>query len=80
MTTSNIESMTIGDLFDRAWSIQDELDKRHDCCESDYIRKLNDGIKFLEKCDLMIDQLHLFSDNESLDEVSTNELRFKKKK
>ncbi len=75
MTALNVETMTISELFDRSWSIHDELEGRSDSSESDYLRKLYDGIKYLEKCDLLIEELHLFSDNESLEEISTNELR-----
>ena len=72
---NNIETMTISQLFDQAWTIQDELNKRDDTNEPVYIRKLNEAIKYLEKCDSMIDEIHLFSDNETLEEISTNELR-----
>ena len=70
------ENMTVSDLFDKGWKLQQELMKTSsDESSQDYLKKRKQAIEVLEKCANGLDELHLFSTNESIDEVSTSEFR-----
>jgi len=72
----DLENMKLGDLFDLGWKEQRELSKTKLCEQSsEYLLKRKRAIEILEKCEFMLDEIHLFSDNESIDETSTSELR-----
>lgn len=72
----DLENATLSSLFDVAWKSQRDLEKDSaDESSVEYQTKRKKIIQVLQKCELMLDELHLFSDNESLDEVSTSELR-----
>ncbi len=72
----DLENMKLGDLFDLGWKEQRELSKTTLCEQSsEYLLKRKRAIEIFEKCEFMLDEIHLFSDNESIDETSTSELR-----
>lgn len=76
MESIDLESMKLADLFDLGWKYQRELSSSSlSEGDSEYIRKRLRALEILKKCEFMLDELHLFSENESLDEVSTSELR-----
>lgn len=76
MDNNDLENMKLADLFDLGWKEQRELSKTSMCEQSsDYLMKRKKAVEILKKCEFMLDELHLFSDNESLEEVSTGELR-----
>lgn len=73
----DLNNMKLSELFDHGWKMQRELAKSGICEHSnEFFTKRKSAIEILERCEFMLDELHLFSDNESLDEVSTSELRF----
>lgn len=72
----NIDNMTISQLFDEAWTIQLKLEKVDDTKTNEFRTQLKKSIEYLEKCDIMIQEIHLFSDNEAIEEISTKELRY----
>ena len=72
----DLENSKLSDLFDKAWTSQKELYKASDESSALYESQRKRTIEVLEKCKFMIDELALFSENESLEEISTNELRF----
>lgn len=77
MDNNDLENMKLADLFDLGWKEQRELSKTSMCEQSsDYLMKRKKAVEILKKCEFMLDELHLFSDNESLEEVSTSELRY----
>lgn len=72
----DIENSTASVLFDKGWKLQQELYKTSDETSQSYETKRLRTIEVLAKCATILDELHLYSDNESLDEISTNELRY----
>ena len=76
LNLEEMENMRLSELFDWGWKTQRELSKQSDECSSDYLLKRERAIEALRKCEFMLDELHLFGDNETLDEVSTSELRY----
>jgi immunoglobulin-binding protein 1 len=72
----NLDNLTLSELFNRAWSLQIELETNNDSLDKQNYEKWKKAIDFFERCSFMLDELHLFSDNESLDEVSSSELRY----
>ena len=72
----DLDNMTVSELFDKGWKLQQYLMKTSsDESSQDYMLKRKQAIEVLEKCANGLDELHLFSTNESIDEVSTSEFR-----
>ena len=71
----DLDSVKLSDLFDLVWKSQRELEKCNDERCGSYFQKRKKTIEILKKCEFMLDELHLFSDNESFEEVSTSEIR-----
>jgi hypothetical protein len=69
--TSNDE-LTLGELFDLAYDLQQKLELNKIEQNIEIFNSVIERFKLVED---KIDELHLFSDNEELREVSTNELR-----
>lgn len=73
----NEESQTVSQLFDIAWSNQNDLQSSSvDTTTDDYSSKLVHTIRLLESLDKRLISLELFSDNEEVDEISTTNLRY----
>lgn len=72
----DIENSTASQLFDFGWKLQQELANAADQSSADFEQKRLKLIEVLQKCEDMLGELGLFSDNESLEEVSANELRY----
>lgn len=71
------ESRTVSQLFDIAWTNQNELQSpTADPTSDDYSSKLLHTIRLLESLEKRLLSLELFSDNEHIDEVSTTNLRY----
>jgi immunoglobulin-binding protein 1 len=74
---TNDESHTVSQLFDIAWSNQNDLQSPSaDTTTDDYSSKLLHTIRLLESLEKRLVSLELFSDNEHIDEVSTTNLRY----
>ena len=74
--TVDFENMTLSDLFDKGWKLQQEMMKSStDETSQTFSLNRKMSIEMLEKCEFMLGELHLFSSNESIEEVSTSELR-----
>jgi immunoglobulin-binding protein 1 len=74
---TNDESQTVSQLFDIAWSNQNDLQSPSaDTTTDDYSSKLVHTIRLLESLEKRLQSLELFSDNEHIDEVSTMNLRY----
>jgi hypothetical protein len=69
--TSN-DDLTISELFDFAVDLQQKLESNK--IESK-IETFNLAIDRLKLAEEKLDELHLFSDNEEINEISSNELR-----
>ncbi|CAF1103944.1 unnamed protein product [Adineta ricciae] len=73
----NDESQTVSQLFDIAWSNQNDLQSPSaDTTTDEYSSKLLHTIRLLESLEKRLASLELFSDNEHIDEVSTTNLRY----
>ncbi|CAF0775286.1 unnamed protein product [Brachionus calyciflorus] len=72
----DLENSTASTLFDKGWKFQQELEKASDECSPEYDQKRKKTIIILQKCESMLDELGIFSENESLEEISANELRY----
>jgi len=74
---SHDESQTVSQLFDIAWANQNDLQSPLvDTTTDDYASKLLHTIRLLETIEKRVNSLELFSENESIEEVSTNNLRY----
>lgn len=71
----DLDNSTLSSLFDRGWKSQLDLEKASNESSSEFQEKRKKTIEILKKCEFMLDELHLFSDNETIDEISTSELR-----
>lgn len=73
----DLDSMKLADLFDLGWQMQCQLSKSGICEQSsEYIVKRLRATEILTRCQFMLDELHLFSENEGIEELSTSELRY----
>ncbi|RNA00204.1 immunoglobulin-binding 1 [Brachionus plicatilis] len=72
----DLENSTTSTLFDFGWKIQQELANTPDQSSANFDQKRKKVIEVLQKCENMLGELGLFSKNESLEEVSSNELRY----
>lgn len=73
----DLDNLKLCDLFDRGWRLQRELSKSSvDESSDQFLLKRKKSLEILKKCEFMLDELNLFSENEDLDEVSTSEIRY----
>ena len=72
----DLENTTASTLFDIGWKFQQDLANAFDQSSPEFDQKRKKLIELLQKCENMLGELGLFSENESLEEVSTNELRY----
>lgn len=70
--TSNEEELTISQLFDFSHDLQQKLESHK---VEQKLEIFNSALERLKLAEEKLDELHLFSDNEELNEVTTNELR-----
>jgi len=76
MDNSTNTNQSLRATFDRAEALRASLEKTHDCnCES-YQTKLKSTIKTYEECKKLVAGLSLFSPNETLEDVSSPEIRY----
>jgi immunoglobulin-binding protein 1 len=71
----DLDNETLSNLFDAGWSMQRELEKSSDEKSSKYLTDRKKAIEIFQKCQYLIDELHLFSTNESIEELSDTEIR-----
>ena len=69
--TSN-DDLSIAELFDSAYDLQEQLQSNK---IEEKLETYNLALERLKLAEEKIDELHLFSDNEELSEVASNELR-----
>ena len=69
--TSN-DDLSIAELFDSAYDLQEKLQSNK---IEETLATYNYALERLKVAEEKIDELHLFSDNEELSEVASNELR-----
>ncbi|CAF1326498.1 unnamed protein product [Rotaria sordida] len=67
------DELTIAELFDIAFDLQQQLETNK---IEQKLETFNIAIDRLKLAEQKLDELHLFSDNEEINEVSTNELRY----
>ncbi|XP_013380938.1 immunoglobulin-binding protein 1-like [Lingula anatina] len=65
------------DVFDDIWKLYESVDNTQESTSSMVIQgKVKEGIGLCEKAILMINQLTLFSENEELQEVATQDIKY----
>lgn len=73
------DKYTLSSLFDLGWKLQLGLEKQENeesTSSSAYQHRRARLIDLFKKCEFMLEELHIYSSNEDLDEISTNELRY----
>ncbi|XP_059150330.1 immunoglobulin-binding protein 1-like [Physella acuta] len=69
--------LSLPECYDRVFNLHQILEKTEESMASDKIQgQLRDGIIVTERAIQMVNDLDLFSRNEDIDEVSTNELKY----
>lgn len=68
-----MENLTLAQLFDQSYEVYEQIESSRIENTDDLCRQTLERLKCAEN---KLDELHLFSDNEDLNEVSSNELRF----
>lgn len=74
-TGSELDNLTASQLFEIGWRLQQELDKSADESSTKYALDRKKAIEHLQRAQSLLDELHIFSKNEDIDEVSTNEIK-----
>lgn len=75
--TFTMEGYSLGQLFTFGQNIMTELENTSlSSIDQEYQQKVNMGIAFLNKANILVSRLHLFSSNEIIDEINTNDLKF----
>ncbi|KAI8370832.1 TAP42-like protein [Choanephora cucurbitarum] len=75
--SSTLDGLSLGQLFHSGQSILTQLeDSSLSTIDPEYQAQVNDGIQRLTRADDLISKLHIFSDNEIIDDINTNDLKF----
>ncbi|KAI9261981.1 TAP42-like protein [Sporodiniella umbellata] len=76
-TTVNLEGYSLGQLFRLGQTVVTELENTAlSSMDPEYQQKVQTGIAFLTKANALVSRLHIFSQNELIDEINTNDLKF----
>ncbi|RCH91201.1 hypothetical protein CU098_008715 [Rhizopus stolonifer] len=74
---SSLDGLSLGQLFLSGQSILTQLeDSTLSSTDPQYQSQVKDAIQRLTRADELITQLHIFSDNEILEDMNTNDLKF----
>lgn len=74
---SGSDAPKLSDLLDRGWKLYEEVDSTNEPSSSNAVQvKVKRGIMQLEEATKMVNQLDLFSRNETLEEISTTDLKY----
>ncbi|XP_055859683.1 immunoglobulin-binding protein 1-like [Biomphalaria glabrata] len=69
--------LTLPECFDHCYNLHCYLDKTDESMASDKVQvKIKEGIKMAEKAIRMVNSLELFSRNEDIEEISSNEIKY----
>lgn len=72
-----MEGLSLGQLFSFGQNLLTELENTSlSSIEPEYQQKVNQGITYLNQAQALVAKLHLFSDNEIIDDINTNDLKF----
>lgn len=70
------DGLSLRELFDKADRLRNAVDASYDWQSDEYQDNVRQAIECYYNCKKMIANLALFSPNESLDEVSSSELKY----
>ncbi|KAI8987812.1 TAP42-like protein [Mycotypha africana] len=80
MTSVNkqeFNNLSLGQLFNLGQSIASEIENSTlSSTDPEYQQKVTQGLSYLQRADDLISKLHIFSDNELIDEMSPSEIKF----
>ncbi|XP_071825969.1 immunoglobulin-binding protein 1-like [Apostichopus japonicus] len=72
-----MEPQKLSSVFNEAWEINEKLDSSESSTGSgEYQTQLSKCIQLLERATLMVNDLSLFSQNETAEEISTSDIRY----
>ncbi|KAG1139155.1 hypothetical protein G6F37_010169 [Rhizopus arrhizus] len=72
-----MEGLSLGQLFSFGQNLLTELENTSlSSTDPEYQQKVNQGITYLNQAQALVAKLHLFSDNEIIDDINTNDLKF----
>ena len=72
-----MEDLSLGQLFSLGQKILTELENTSlSSSDPEYQSKVNKGIAYLNQADAFVSRLHLFSENEIIDDINTNDIKF----
>lgn len=72
-----MEGLSLGQLFSFGQNLLTELENTSlSSIDPEYQQKVNQGIAYLNQAQALVAKLHLFSDNEIIDDINTNDLKF----
>lgn len=74
---SALDGLSLGQLFSTGQTLLSELeDTSLSSVDPEYQAKVADAIQRLRRADALVAQLNIFSDNEIIDDINTNDLKF----
>lgn len=74
---SGSDSLKLSELLDQGWKILEETEASSEPAGSGSVQaRVLRGVALLEEASRKVEQLQLFSSNEDLEELSTNDLRY----
>jgi hypothetical protein len=74
---SSMENLSLSELFNNGQRIyQDLKDSKLGSADPSYQRQVADGIAYLGRASDLVQRLGIFSENEILDDINANDLRF----
>ncbi|CEG78647.1 hypothetical protein RMATCC62417_13223 [Rhizopus microsporus] len=72
-----MEDLSLGQLFSLGQKILTELENTSlSSSDPEYQSKVNKSIAYLNQADAFVSRLHLFSENEIIDDINTNDIKF----
>jgi hypothetical protein len=75
--SESLDNLTLGQLFSTGQKILTEIDNSSlSSVDPQYQAKVNQAIQRLGRADDLTAKLNLFSDNEIIDDINTNDLKF----
>ncbi|KAI9354484.1 TAP42-like protein [Pilaira anomala] len=74
---SSLDGLSLGQLFSTGQAILTELEETSlSSIDPEYQAKVSDAIQRLTRADALVSQLNIFSENEIIDDINTNDLKF----
>lgn len=77
MSKSELDGLSLGQLFSKGQAVLTELDEISlSSIDPEYQKTVQRGLEYLQRADTLIARLDIFSENEIIDDINTNDLKF----